>query len=200
MRASIDQMQAAIQSAPAQSRQEAQSAIEMLTLAVTFGQRLNESEEAKRIVALPNPDSVPQNEANAMLEAVAVRAAALHQEILASASPESRAAMEAHMTEQRASVRLSLTDEDFVLYSAGPDQSRAWARRVGHNAPDFLLWPPAITVVRDRFRESGADLTDVGPQLLWVSAEPPARGSEARQGAPQPAQQRPAHSPGGAPF
>lgn len=202
MRASIDQMRASLQSAPAQVRQEAQSSIEMLSLAVTFGQRLNESDEVKRIAGLTNPDSVPQSEANAMLEAVAARAAALHQEILAAASPESRAAMEAHMAAQRASIQLSLTDASFVLYSAGPDQSRDWARRVGHGAPDLLLWPPAITVVRDRFRESGADLTEITPELLWITADQPARGSEPSTGAQasQPAQQRPASPPGGAPF
>lgn len=65
---------------------------------------------------------------------------------------------------------VGLGDETFILYSAGTDQSRDWAREVGEDAPDLLFWPPVLSLLRAQVNEAA----DVGVQSfaadwLWIS-------------------------------
>lgn len=57
-------------------------------------------------------------------------------------------------------VSIRLRDDQFVLYSVGPDGSRQWADEVQNSidAPpgrDYLLWPPVLSIVRDTLVQSG---------------------------------------------
>jgi hypothetical protein len=51
-------------------------------------------------------------------------------------------------------VVIDLDDSVFVLYSIGQDQTMGWARLVGPGGDDILLWPPLLSLTRDRLLES----------------------------------------------
>jgi hypothetical protein len=55
---------------------------------------------------------------------------------------------------------VSVGDDQFVLYSIGPDEEKGWATLVS-DAPsagasgDLLIWPPVISLTRQRLMETG---------------------------------------------
>jgi hypothetical protein len=56
--------------------------------------------------------------------------------------------------------RVSIGQDQFILYSVGPDHAKNWARDVsGEPAPDgvgdLLLWPPVSSLLRQRLVEAG---------------------------------------------
>lgn len=56
--------------------------------------------------------------------------------------------------------RILVGDDQFVLYSMGPDKEAGWAELVSgepvENSPgDLLVWPPAISLLRQHLQESG---------------------------------------------
>jgi len=57
-------------------------------------------------------------------------------------------------------VSIRLRDDQFVLFSTGPDGAASWADEV-QNTPDapsgrdYLLWPPVLSIVRDTLAQSG---------------------------------------------
>ncbi|MGD9691252.1 MAG: hypothetical protein AB7G17_00245 [Phycisphaerales bacterium] len=62
---------------------------------------------------------------------------------------------------------VAFDDSTFVLYSSGPNGVREWAREVGHAGADLLIWPPMITLLRERVAKgevSAGELT--GPWAL----------------------------------
>lgn len=64
------------------------------------------------------------------------------------------------LDEHAPNVSVRLRDDQFVVYSVGPDGARQWADEV-QNTPDspsgrdYLIWPPRLTLVRQALRESG---------------------------------------------
>lgn len=44
---------------------------------------------------------------------------------------------------------VSLDDKQFVIYSVGANGNPEWARSVGMNGDDLLLWPPLLSLMRD---------------------------------------------------
>lgn len=57
-------------------------------------------------------------------------------------------------------VAVSLREDQFVLYSVGPDGAKQWADEVQNTADappgrDYLLWPPVMSIVRDALVEAG---------------------------------------------
>jgi hypothetical protein len=91
---------------------------------------------------------------------------------------ESGAASTTPAPQQRADNQFgaALRDDTFILYSAGADQQRQWATRVGEGAPDMLLWPPILSLYRDAMPEGEAPVID----WLWIT--PSTRGGSS--GAP----------------
>ncbi|HZW09437.1 MAG TPA: hypothetical protein VFF69_05995 [Phycisphaerales bacterium] len=64
------------------------------------------------------------------------------------------------LTPDAPNVMISLRDDQFVLYSVGPDGARQWAEEVQNTADapagrDYLLWPPVMSIVRDSLAQSG---------------------------------------------
>ncbi len=47
------------------------------------------------------------------------------------------------------SLSVTITDEDFVLYSVGPDGRRQTAEEVGVLGSDILMWPPLLSLQRE---------------------------------------------------
>ena len=84
----------------------------------------------------------------------------------------------------RSTFAATLDDSQFVLYSAGPDQKRGWARAVGAGAPDLLIWPALISLVRDELIKRNTGLTDVTGSWLEfeVGGKAPPRTEESRRG------------------
>ncbi len=177
MRQGVDGMKADLQTVPPNERKQVQGMIELIDIGVKFVERLRQSDEVKRILALPDLDAVPDAEATQMLEAVARRMTTIREELLASASAESRAAMEAHMAQQQGAIPIGLRDDTFILYSAGVDQQRQWAERVGEGAPDLLFWPPALSLFRDQYNAVAAQPDAIAAHWLWIT--PSTRGGSA---------------------
>lgn len=50
-----------------------------------------------------------------------------------------------------------LDDTDFVVYSAGMNRDRDWARSVGQNGTDILVWPPLLTLLRENVAAKNID-------------------------------------------
>lgn len=59
----------------------------------------------------------------------------------------------------------ALTDEDFILYSAGVDQQRQWATKVGEKGADTLYWPPILSL----YREARDSAPLPGAEWLWIT-------------------------------
>jgi hypothetical protein len=78
---------------------------------------------------------------------------------------------------QSNSIKAALTDETFILYSAGVDQQRDWAREVGENSKDMLFWPPVLSLLRDARGENGEVIVT---DLLWIT--PSTRGPQTAPG------------------
>lgn len=174
MQAETQEMRDRIDEVPAQARGQAQAMLDLMTLAMSFVDKLLQSPEVKRIMDVSDPESVPTAESERMLAAVATRVTEIQKEILAAAPAETRSAIESMLAEQKSSIPIGLRDDTFILYSAGVDQQRQWATRVGEGAPDLLFWPPALSLFRDQFDSVGAQPDAIAAHWLWIT--PSTRG------------------------
>lgn len=92
-----------------------------------------------------------------------------------------------------------LDDTVFVLYSVGSNQQREWARNVGQDGTDILLWPPVLSLARESMAKQGTEAQSLG--AMWLEYEPanalpaPPAASDSKPGDPS----RPGSSPGGEP-
>lgn len=48
---------------------------------------------------------------------------------------------------------VELSDNVFVIFARGTDRRADWAREVGPQAADYLVWPPVLTLLRSELRE-----------------------------------------------
>lgn len=60
-----------------------------------------------------------------------------------------------------------VNDTDFVLASAGPDTRQERARVVGEGGTDFLIWPPLVSLLREKL--GGVELTELPGSWIWHS-------------------------------
>lgn len=64
------------------------------------------------------------------------------------------------VTGEGANFKLSLTQDQFVMYSLGSDYKRDWAERVQNTAQatagaDYLIWPPLLSLYRQHLVDTG---------------------------------------------
>ncbi|MBL8746162.1 MAG: hypothetical protein JNK58_07380 [Phycisphaerae bacterium] len=115
---------------------------------LAMNKAVNESEAFNSIVATVKVGSKPTLDAIEELQVASVEFATtpemietyLKKVVIALANPASV------MTGP--SITANLTDRDFVLYSVGPDMKADFAKLVGPNGPDILIWPPVLTLER----------------------------------------------------
>lgn len=98
------------------------------------------------------------------------------------------------------SIAFDLDDSTFILYSASVDNTRNWAREVGHAASDMLFWPPTISMLRAELLKGAFTLEDAVEDILWLDPEPDTRAQTRTQTPGAPGTERPAAAPSGTPF
>jgi hypothetical protein len=178
--AQIDQYQARLSQVPAEQRATAEASITMMRIGVVFMQTVSNAPEVRELAAASSAASIPVERRKELAQSLQARMVAAKEKYLASLSDEARASLQALIARPRDVIGTSLDDTDFVLYSAGVDQERQWARAVGEGAPDMLFWPPALSIFRDRFTTMKGDVATVTDKLLWIT--PSTRGPQTGPG------------------
>jgi len=51
------------------------------------------------------------------------------------------------------SFEVELDQDNFIMYARGIDRRADWAREVGVDAQDYLIWPPVLSLLRSELRE-----------------------------------------------
>lgn len=64
----------------------------------------------------------------------------------------------------------SVDQSMFVLYSRGPNQAREWARSVGEQGTDILVFPPVLSLARDAAAQGKLSEADMARE--WLDYEP----------------------------
>ncbi len=159
---------------------QATAALDVMSIGVELLRRMQESPEFIAVVSVEDPSSVPEARQRELVRAAAERFVEIKNEVIAGLSPEAKASLEAGVATRREGFVFGLRDDTFILYSAGVDQTRQWARAVGEGAPDTLFWPPALSLLRQRFSAVAGDPLSLTDEILWIS--PSTRGPQTGPG------------------
>ncbi len=170
----------AAEALPEAQKKQAMAALDVMAIGVDILRRMQATPEFEAIVSVSDPESVPVSRQRELVRAAAERFVQIKDDVIAGLSPEAKASLEAGVSTRREGFVFGLRDDTFILYSAGVDQTRQWARGVGEGAPDMLYWPPALSLLRERFSAVAGDPLSVTDEILWIT--PSTRGPQTGPG------------------
>lgn len=165
----------------ASSRDEAAAARQLMEQLKGFMAKLKEFEQSLDPALRERTLEILSLKAQAVERATQQNGATLAKEIAEGKlmGKDAPARIDAVIEEQRKALKsagasgsfaASLDDTGFVLYSVGSNHSRDWARNVGQDGADILLWPPVLSLARDMLAKQGTEAMAFGAD--WLDYEP----------------------------